>query len=285
MPFKLPKAASSAIPGWIFALVLALSPANAELLSREVEDETYSTKIQLPGGLEADLTVSFEDPSGLTTESLGVSAQLVDPLDPALLRRLGDPGLVNIPSGFPVMITIDPPTDGGLNFEGLTQVELYTKNLHYTAGSPLRLFSAKKGGAFHDITDLIAGGSYRTRGSKGTYSDFLIIADLRSLSSVITTKFTRLDDALLAHAAVLGPSLYGQLTNQLNAARANWQSGDYDDAISDIEDFDEAVSDAADAGQLPDEWRATRDVQNVAGELRAGARTLRFSLTLGANNL
>lgn len=269
----------------VMAATPLISPARADLIDEEVKNKKYSTTVALPGDLEADLTVSFEHPTGLTTESLGVTAVVINPLDPALLSRLPSGGLVSIPTGLPVMVTIDPPSDGGLSFEGLTKIELYTKNLHYTAGSPLRLFSAKKGGDFHDITDLIAGGSYRTRGSKGNYSDFLIVADLRPLSSVISAKFARLDDALLTHATTLGPALHTELMNELNAARSEWQAGDYDDAINAIEDFDETVSDAAGAGQIPTEWRASGGVENIAGDLRAGARTLRFSLTLGANNL
>lgn len=280
-----PAAALKAAALTAIAFAFSVSSVGAQLLDEEVQNKKYSATIELPGGFEADLTVSFEHPTGLTPQSLGVTAQVVDPLDPTLLSRLGSSGLVSIPTGFPVMVTIDPPSDGGLSFEGLTKIELYTKDLLYTAGSPLRLFSAKKDGEFHDITDLIAGGSYRTRGSKGNYSDFLIITDLRSLSSVISAKFARLDDALLTHAATLGPSLHTELTNELDAARAEWQAGDYDDAISAIEDFDETVGDAAGAGQIPNEWRASGGVQNIAGELRAAARTLRFSLTLGANGL
>lgn len=283
--FHLPVAALKTAALTALVFIVSISSVGAQLLDEEVKNKKYSATIELPGGLEADLTVSFEHPAGLTTQSLGVTAQAVNPLDPTLLSRLQAAGVVSIPTGFPVMVTIDPPATGGLSFEGLTKIELYTKNLHYTAGSPLRLFSASKGGDFHDITDLIAGGSYRTRGSKGNYSDFLIIVDARPLATVLSAKFARLDDALLTHAATLGPSLHTELTNELNAARAEWQAGDYDDAISAIEDFDETVSDAAGAGQIPNEWRASGGVQNIAGELRAAARTLRFSLTLGANNL
>ena len=259
--------------------------ANADLLDEEVKNKKYSTSIELSGGLEADLTVSFEHPTGLTTQSLGVSATVVNPLDPSLLSRLQAAGAVSIPAGFPVMVSIEPPANGGLSFEGLTKIELYTKNLHYTAGSPLRIFSASHGGDFHDITELNASGSYRTRGSKGTYSDFLIIADVRPLSTVIGTKFTRIDDALLDHATTLGVSLHTELTNELNAARTAWQASDYDGALDAIEDFEETVSDAAGGGQIPNEWRASGGVENIAGSLRANARTLRFSLTLGANGL
>lgn len=278
---------SAAAVGAAFCLcsfTFAASGANAEILDTHAENNEVSATVSLEGGLEADLTVRFEDATGLTAESLGLSAIEVNPLDPTLLSRFQE-GLVSIPGGFAVMVTIDPPAEGGLVFDGLVEVELYTKNLHFTAGSPLRLFSAPKGGAFRDITDLNAGGSYRTRGTKGHFSDFIIVADARSLPEVIGAKFSRLNDALIVHSSLLGPALHTTLSNKLAAAESAWQAGQYDAAIDAIEEFDEAISDAADADLLPNEWRAAGGVRNIAGELRADARTLRFSLTLGANNL
>ncbi len=267
------------------SLSLAPTSASAELLDARVEGNRVTATVALAGGLEADLTVRFENAAGLTLGSLGLSAKAVDPLDPALLARLPTASLVAVPAGFPVMVTIDPPADGGLTFNGLAEVELYTKNLIYAAGSPLRLFSAPKGGEFRDITDLIAGGSYRTRGSKGNFSDFLVVADTRPLQQVIGLKFDRLDTTLINEASVIGPGLSMTLSNHLAAARSAWQAGRYDDAIAAIEDFDRSVGDAGAAGQLPNQWRAAGGVRNLAGELRADAHTLRFSLTLAANNL
>lgn len=267
------------------SLSLAATSASAELLDTRVAGNEVAATIALPGDLTADLAVRFENAAGLTLESLGLTAQTVDPLDPALLSRLQAAGLVGVPAGFPVMVTIDPPTDGGLSFNGLAEVELYTKNLLYAAGSPLRLFKAEKGGDFRDITDMIAGGSYRTRGSGGNFSDFLVVADTRPLPQVIALKFDRLDSALINEASVIGPGLSTTLEGHLAAARNAWQSGRFDDAIAAIEDFDRSVGDAGAAGQLPNEWRAAGGVRNLAGELRADARTLRFSLTLAANNL
>ena len=267
------------------SLSLAATSASAELLDTRVAGNEVAATIALPGDLTADLAVRFENAAGLTLESLGLTAQTVDPLDPALLNRLQAAGLVSLAGGFPVMVTVDPPADGGLSFSGLAEVELYTKNLHYAAGSPLRLFSAEKGGNFRDVTDMIAGGSYRTRGSKGNFSDFLIVADARPLQQVISLKFDRLDTTLINEASVIGPGLSTTLANHLAAARNAWQSGRFDDAIAAIEDFDRSVGEAGAAGQVPNEWRAAGGVRNLAGELRADARTLRFSLTLAANNL
>jgi hypothetical protein len=273
----------------LIAAVLAagglLSSAAAQIFDPEVEGNEVTATVELPGDVKADLSVRFEDATGLTLASLGLSAKTINPLDPALLNRLQEAGLVSAPAGFPVMITIDPPAGGGLSFDGLVEVELYTTNLHYAAGTPLRLFSAAKGGQFHDITDMIAGGSYRTRGTKGKFSDFLVVADTRPLQQVIAVKFNKLENALIADAATIGASLGMSLNAKLTAARSAWQAADFADAIDAIESFEEAVADAGEAGLLPNEWRAAGGVRNLAGELRADARTLRFSLTLAANNL
>ena len=54
-------------------------------------------------------------------------------------------------------------------------------------------------------------------------------------------------------------------------------SGDYNSALEAVEDF-RARAQARSGDYLANEWRATRDVDNQAGELVAGANTLRFSL-------
>jgi hypothetical protein len=60
----------------------------------------------------------------------------------------------------------------------------------------------------------------------------------------------------------------------VEAAVAN---ADYSGAIAGIEAISARAS--ARAGtHIPDEWRATRDVVNLAGELIAGAATLKFSV-------
>lgn len=281
---RLFSAAAAGAAFFLCSFTFAASNANAEILDTKAEGNEVTATIAFAGGLEADLTVRFENATGLTAESLGLTAVEVDPLDPTLLSRF-DEGLLSVPASFAVMVTIDPPADGGLAFNGLAEIELYTTNLLYTAGSPLRLFSAETGGVFRDITDLIAGGSYRTRGTKGHFSDFIIVADTRPLSQVVDVKFDRLSDALVAHSSVLDPALHTSLSDKLTAANNAWRTGQHAAAIDAVEEFDEAVSDAAEAGLVPNEWRAAGGAQNVAGELRADARTLRFSLTLAANNL
>ncbi len=55
-------------------------------------------------------------------------------------------------------------------------------------------------------------------------------------------------------------------------------------AIQKIESFESTVEQAS-SSEIPDVWRSSRDLTNVAGELRAAASTIRFSLvqaSLGA---
>jgi hypothetical protein len=271
-------AAASALAA--MGLASAASAAVSEIV---VVGDKVTAKIEA-AGVSADLTVGFESAANLSAANLGLSAEAVNPLDPALVSRL--PGsLVSAPAGFAVLLRIEPPASGGLSFDGVTTVELYTTDLLYVAGSPLRLFSARAGGPFADITEMIAGGSYRTRGGGGHYSDFLIVADTRPLTQTISAKFDALAALLTAHAGTLGAGRHLALANQLDAARDSWLAGEHDVAIRAVEAFDAAVKADADAGGIPNRWRADGGPPNVAGELRAAARTLRFSLTLAANNL
>src|SRR5687768_13937795 len=65
-------------------------------------------------GLHAELTITFEQVTGLTPSALNVTAGLVDPLDPLLASRLDGNGLVGIASGFPVRIRIEPSLTSSL---------------------------------------------------------------------------------------------------------------------------------------------------------------------------
>jgi hypothetical protein len=260
-------------------------PAAANLVDPRVEGDRVTATIELPGALSAELTVRFEKAVGLNLDSLGLSVQKVNPLDPALLGRLPHSTTLSIPAGFPVLVQIEPPAAGGLSFEGLVEVEIYTANLQYTAGSPLRLFSATSGGSFRDITDRNSGGSYRTRGSGGHFSDFLILVDTAPLPAAIDDKFVRLEQTLASHGGAMGAGLYTALDSEIAAARSAWLAGDTAAAIAATDRFRRTVRDASQVGELPSVWRSSRDVDNAAGELRADARTLRFSLSLAANLL
>jgi len=230
------------------------------------------------GGVSLDLTLTFEQVVGLNGANLGISARVANPSE--LVGRLPDGALTSLPAGFPLMVTVEPPAAGGLSFSGVAAVDVHTHDLSFTADSPLRLFKAPVGGAFADVTESMGMGSYRARGSSGGFSQFLIVADLRSESDVVEQKLDTLDAAFAKGAGVMPPSVRSVLQSSLSAIRTAWDGGDVRGAISAAETFAAAVKTAADGGSVPNVWRSARDLDNVAGNLRAAAGTLRFSLSL-----
>jgi uncharacterized protein DUF6689 len=228
--------------------------------------------------LGTDVTLSFEDVSGLNLLSLGLSVYLVNPLDPAFQARLpADTGL----SALPVMLRIEPPAWGGLSFRGVASLDVHTHLLPWAPATPLRLFSAPLGGQFRDVTATMGPGSYRVRGITGGFSEFLIVLDLRSIDQVIATKMGALESMLEAYEGAMPGSIYDDLEDRLAAIEADIAGDDLDGAIAGIDDFLEEVEDhSGGTGGIPNQWRAARDRQNVAGYLRGGAETLRFSVAL-----
>jgi hypothetical protein len=271
----------------VFALVVA-APAQSQLVDPVINDNEFSATIEL-AGVSAELSIRFEKAIGLSLENLGVSVHAIDPLDLDLISRLPSSltgPLATLPSGFPVMVRVEPPTDGGLSFEGVVNVELYTRNLQYTIGTPLRIFTAPTGtGTFRDVTEHVSGGSYRTRSGGTHFSDFLILVDTRSTETVVAEKFDRLFDALDDYQHDLPTSLYAQVLGHADQALAAWGTGNAASAIGHIDALHDAVLAAALAGQVPRVWRSARDLENIDGAIRAPARTLRFSLTQAANLL
>lgn len=270
----------------LMLILLAASTASGanSIVGVTVDGDVATARIELAGTLDADLTIEFENVVGLSATNLGLSAEIVSPADLLLLSRLPVLGGGGITSGFPVLVRISPPTTGGLSFSGVVSVELYTHDLLYTVGTPLRLFSAPDGGAFRDITNSMGSGSYRVRGSKGQFSEFLIVADLRTTDTVIDTKFNRLRKLLDDYALKINTAAYTELDSLLTGARNQYDSGNTVAAIGQVEAFGEAVA-ARSGSDIPDIWRSAHDLDNIAGELRAAVGTLRFSLSLASNNL
>ena len=145
------------------ALLYAALPAAAQTsLAPQISGNSVTAKIQLPGGVEADLSIAFEQVVGLNSNALALSAALISPSDATLMSRMPDPASFSIPAGFPVLVRIDPTPGSGLSFSGVSRVSLYTHNLTFTAGSPLRLYTAHGGGAFRDMTGSLDPGSVPT---------------------------------------------------------------------------------------------------------------------------
>ncbi len=230
------------------------------------------------GSASATLTIRFENVVGLTAENLGLSATLVEPL--AIASRL--PSGVSLPAALPLVVKIAPPASGALSFSGVVSVELYTHDLQYTVGSPLRLFSAPDGGTFTDFTTSVGSGSIRTGSSKPDFSEFIIAADIRPLAGVIQSKYSKLASLLSQHAGTLGGQLSGELSGLYSASQNAYTGGNLEAAIEYLEAFNDAVVAASGTG-IPDVWRSSRDLTNVAGLLRSASATLRYSLTLASN--
>lgn len=271
-----------------FAMLLAASSvASAQLLSGTIStlEQTLVPVSVTASGNHANIQVGepmvpllevsldFEDATGLSSSSLGASAQLVNLGDSGLLARLPDLNLTPLTDTLNVLITIEPPADGGLSFRGTGRLEIHTHLLPYTQGSSLRVFKAPLLGPFRDVTDEIAQGSVRARTTYGGFSQFLILVDLRPTGMVIDEKI----GWLRGRVATLPLTEQAPLNTLLDQADAAVDTADYSTAIAAVDAFHARVQTRA--GQyIPNEWRATRDVENHAGQLIAGANTLRFSV-------
>ena len=261
----------------VLALVLcaALPAAGQSIINPTISGNEVSVRVSLPLGLFADVSLTFEEVTGLTLANLGLSAQLVNPLSPALRARLP----TSVEPAVPLILRIEPPARGSLAFHGVATLGLHTNLVHYVPNTPLRLFSAPLGGNFEDTTATMGAGSYRAQATRGGFSEFLIVLDLRTVNQVIDAKFARLEGLLDAYEGEMPGSVYDDLEELLEDAHADYTGGATAAAIAKIDEFLELVEEHS-GTDLPDVWRAARDVHNVAGYLRGAATTLRFSLVL-----
>jgi hypothetical protein len=260
-------------------LLLSTQSVASEPLSIDIQGNKVEAVIHLPGGISADITLQFENTVGLTKDSLGLSAELVDVTSLSFLDRLPDVTNIVPALAFPMMITIEPKADSGFSFSGLATVDIHTHNLEYTAGTPLRFFKAPLNGEFKDITVTTGSGSYRARGVSGGFSQFIIAADLRAPLVVVNNKFNDLQTALNDFAAQIDSDVYTQLLQDLADINQLILLQEYNAASNKLNAFKRSVNDNR-GNNIPDVWRSSRDIRNVAGELIAYANTLRFSLRL-----
>jgi hypothetical protein len=264
------------------ALALAMaSAAHAQVaIPLTVSGREATGTISLPGGIGAELTIAFEEVVGLNPTALEVSAELVNPLDPQLLARLG--GGVTPPAAFPVLVRIDPSATSALSFAGTVAVSLYTHNLNLVPSIPLALHTASAGGPFRDMTKYEGVGSYRAGGTGGGFSEFLIVVDLRPINTVIAKKIDAAQALLDAHADVIAPSVLDNLEAHIAQARTFFLLGQTQAAIGQVTAFGALVK-AHSGADIPDVWRAHDPRVNVAGLLRSAADTLKFSLNRKAS--
>jgi hypothetical protein len=255
------------------AATLLAAPAAQGAVTVQVAGNTASAAIDV-SGVSADLILTFDGVQNLSASSLGISARVPGSLELLqLASRLPDTSLTTIPAALPLLITVEPPAAGGLAMVNTVRVEVHTHALPYTAGSHFRLFKAPLGGAFVDITDEVAPGSVRTRGTTGGFSQFLVLSDLRPTATVIAGKFS----ALRARLADVDAVQRNAFAAQVDAAEAALAAGSFADAIAALDQFRADVSAAA-GSSLPNAWSASQRGGNLAGDLQAAAATLRFSI-------
>jgi len=271
------------IPALVPTLVLcAALPAAAQVLTLtpQFSGNSVTAQIQFTGGVEADLSIVFEQAVGLNSNAVGLTAALVSPNDPTLATRL--PTGVSIPGAFPVLVHVDPSAASALSFSGVYRFFLHTHNLTLVTNSRLRLYTSHAGGPFQDITTSLEMGSVRAGGTGNDMSEFLIVADVRPTDAVIASKFDALQSALSANVSSMPAAVASDLQQRLSNARSFYAAGSLPSAINAVAGFSDQVKQQSGAN-IPDVWRANGSLVNVAGLLRAGADTLKYSLTAKAN--
>lgn len=258
----------------VFLAAVSAPPAWAD----NVTSSQIVQSFDLGGGIAGEVVLTFEEASGLDATSLDISAQLVDLSNPcAVCNRL--PSGVFLPARFPVLISIEPNV-AGLTFQGRYTLELITDRLSFTDSTPLRLFRARNSVAqFEDITDTVGLGSYRALGIGGSFSEFVIAADLRPIGRVIEDKFDFLDAVLDDPISGIDPVLLIGLVAQLGNAQAAWQNGNINQARALLAALIQAVIDNSGNG-IPDTWDPPLQPVSIAGRLRGALRSLRFSLSI-----
>lgn len=225
-------------------------------------------------GIQAEFSLTFEQPQNLSATALGISARVVSPTDPLLLARLPVNSLLSIPQAMPLLITVEPAAAQGLAFSNVAEVEVHTHLLPFAVDSPLRLYKARQGGQFYDITSDILPGSVRTRGHTGGFSDFLVLVDLMPSRDAAEGKYAYLEQRLLT---VSDSQARLQLQADLAASRSAFVSADFVAANSAMATFEGRVRQYA-GNSIANRWRAQRDLDNVAGDLLSEAGSLRFNL-------
>jgi hypothetical protein len=261
------------------AIIFSTLSFASEPLSVNVQGNKVEVVVHLPNGISADLTLQFENAVGLTKENLGISAELFDVTSLDFSDRLPDSLNITPSAAFPMIITIEPKTNSGFSFSGVATVDIHTHNLEYTANTPLRFFKAPLNGEFKDITTTMGSGSYRARGSTGRFSQFVIMADFRAPLVVVQQKFNALQAALNEFSSQINTLIYSELLQDINDINQLISSRDYNSASNKLNAFNRRINDNC-GTNIPDVWRSSRDIRNVAAELKAFASTLRFSLRL-----
>jgi hypothetical protein len=244
----------------------------------------------------ADVTITFDNVINLSAVDLNLSAQLVNPTDPAITSRLPGclpiPACVSVDPAFPVLITVEPLTvpwlfasgfegpsitpEGNLGFLNTYDFEVHTGNLVYVNGTSYRLFKAPLSGVFADISTAVTSGSVRARGSGGTFSQFMVVSDQRHSALVATlVKSPALRARILI--ATLTTLVSGDLLTLLDSVDAALLLSDYTTALTDVNAMISELQ--AHAGvDIANAWSSDHTLVNDAGELLSLANTLAYTL-------
>ena len=287
-------------------LACAAAPATADVVVTINDANTATAVINLPTAAapqySATVTLRFDAATNLSADSLGLTAEIVDPL-----TFTGLPTGVSLDPDFPVVVSVEPQTaifrngmdadetgDGNLSFIDSYEIEIHSDE-HLacsSATSDFRLFKAPHNSdAFADITDALYQGSVRARGRGGAFSRFVVVHDTRdfalpilpglSLSVALLGKILAVVDAIGA-AGITDSDLLTELVNFLvgpSGVVANLLLLNVPGAIASVNALLADV--LAHAGtEIPNFWSAASPTTDGAGQIISAADTLNFTLGL-----
>jgi hypothetical protein len=235
------------------------------------------TLVDGPNTYTADFELEFHDPQNLTVACVGIDADVLDAIEIADIEsRLPDPVNQSIDPAFPVRVTVEPPIACGLQFDDDVDVEFDTPDLVYAPFSPYRLMKGPVGGAFRDITAAVVAGSVRSRGSGGSFSEFVMVADALQDHDADANQAYDAIEARIDDPAI---SLTAQITLQTDVAlsRAAYDAGNHAQAIALLDDLDLHCGTLG-GPALPNVWRSARDLVNAEGEIVTLSGNIKFAL-------
>jgi len=235
------------------------------------------------GNYTAEFEIEFERDGleNLTVECIGITADVLDAaeitdVNARLPHGTGHGGTQKIDPAFPVRVTVEPPTGCGLTFRNGYDVEIDTPDLVYVPGSKYRFMKAPIGQMFQYVTGAVTSGSVRVRGGGGGFSEFVLIEDTApQYAPDCNNEYDYIEQRL--RDASLSPTARRTLEVDLARSRAAYEAGDFATAIALLAPFEGHCAEYAGEG-LPNQWRSTRDLDNVEGDIVGRSDNLRFMM-------
>jgi hydrogenase maturation factor len=239
-------------------------PTGAAVSVTVVDPDTAVADVALSDGVntyQVSVTIAFDHAVNLSASSLGLAAQLIDPLHPPGSLPAG----VTVDPAFPILISVWPPvwkadgtgdvifingdesnqgnaSGGALEFSDTYQMEVHTASMDCASAlSAFRLYKAPHGSTdFSDITSDLFRGSVRARGRGGSFSQFIVVADTQQLAASASVKLVNLDVGL-ALAEANNPQLGYGLNYVLLGIGQAMAVLDYSGALSNLDQLIEDV--------------------------------------------